>query len=45
VTPRASYFPGEDDVRLPGSFDKLIKKLGGIDLCLSAMGGRRAHGV
>lgn len=38
ITPAASYFPGVENVRQPGHYDGIIKRLGGIDLCLNAMG-------
>ncbi len=34
----ASYFPRIENEKSPGSYDQLIKKKGGIDLCLNALG-------
>jgi glucosamine-6-phosphate deaminase len=33
-----SFFPGIENIKQPGSYDKLIESHGGIDLCLNAIG-------
>lgn len=38
VAPRAAYFPSIENYKKSGSYDDLIKKLGGIDLAIGAMG-------
>ncbi len=38
VSPKASFFPSRADIKFSGSYDTLIKNLGGIDLCLGAVG-------
>jgi glucosamine-6-phosphate deaminase len=32
------YFPDIENVKIPGSYDKLIESFGGIDLCINAIG-------
>ena len=38
LTPAKSYFPGVENIQKPGTYDEFIKKSGGIDLCLNAIG-------
>ncbi|MBN2095631.1 MAG: glucosamine-6-phosphate deaminase [Candidatus Aenigmarchaeota archaeon] len=39
IAPRPRhYFPGIENAKTPGHYDELIENLGGIDLCLNAMG-------
>jgi glucosamine-6-phosphate deaminase len=38
IKPKASYFPSEEDIKTPGTYDKIIKNRKGIDLCLCAVG-------
>ena len=38
IRPSASYFPGIENISQAGRYDGIIKRLGGIDLCLNAMG-------
>ncbi len=38
IKPRRFYFPSMDNYKKPGSCDTFIKKNGGLDLALSAMG-------
>jgi glucosamine-6-phosphate deaminase len=38
VHPIKVYCPGTENIRRPGYFDGLVKKLGGIDLAIGAMG-------
>ena len=36
--PRASCFPGTENIAQEGLYDRLIEEAGGIDLCLNALG-------
>jgi len=38
LKPATNYFPTIDNIEHPGTYDELIQSLGGIDLCLNAMG-------
>ena len=38
ITPAASFFPGIENVKNPGHYDRLIESANGIDLCLNAVG-------
>ena len=38
VLPKATHFPGIENVQEEGYYDRLIEDSGGIDLCLNAMG-------
>lgn len=38
LTPKASYFPGMENMKNPGHYDDFIRRTGGIDFCLNAMG-------
>ena len=38
IRPSASYFPGIENISQSGHYDEFIKGMGGIDLCLNAVG-------
>ena len=38
ILPKATHFPGTENVQQEGYYDNLIKDSGGIDLCVNAMG-------
>ena len=38
VLPKATHFPGIENVQEEGYYDRFIKDSGGVDLCLNAMG-------
>ncbi|MBI4441305.1 6-phosphogluconolactonase [Candidatus Woesearchaeota archaeon] len=38
ITCAGNYFPDLDNILQPGAYDGFIEKMGGIDLCINAMG-------